>query len=71
MQMVSTDNSYGIQYTTENLLKEQHKDPDLHLIFHWLNSKEEPEESDLFLASQAAKKYFVNKEQFFLDQEKY
>ena len=70
VQMVSTDNSYGIQYTTEQLLKEQHKDPDLHLILHWLNSKEEPEEADLFLASQAAKKYFVNKEQFFLDQEK-
>lgn len=65
MQMVSKENSYGIQYTTE-----QRKDPDLQLILNWLNSKEEPEESDLFLAIQATNKYFVNLEQFFLDQEK-
>lgn len=48
---------------------EQSKDPDLHLILHWLKNNEEPAETDLFLADQAAKKYFVNREQFFLDRD--
>jgi hypothetical protein len=61
--------SCGIQYTTEELLTEQRKDPDLQLILEWLTSQKEPDEADLFLSSQAAKKYLINKEQFFLDDE--
>lgn len=59
--------SYGIQYTTEQLSAEQAKDKDLHLVLHWLKNQEEPAETDLFLADQAAKKYHINREQFFLD----
>lgn len=59
--------SYGIQYTTDQLSAEQAKDQDLQLVLHWLNSQEEPAETDLFLADQAAKKYHINREQFFLD----
>lgn len=59
--------SYGIQYTTDQLSAEQAKDQDLQLVLHWLKSQEEPAETDLFLADQAAKKYHINREQFFLD----
>lgn len=54
--------SYGIQYTTDQLSAEQAKDQDLQLVLHWLNSQEEPAETDLFLADQAAKKYHINRE---------
>ncbi|XP_052704608.1 uncharacterized protein LOC128180527 [Crassostrea angulata] len=63
----SVATSYGIQYTTDQLSAEQAKDKDLHLVLHWLKNQEEPAETDLFLADQAAKKYHINREQFFLD----
>lgn len=63
---VSDHDGYGVQYTSQQLGSEQEKDPDLELILFYLKNKEEPPEHEVFIASPAAKKYLVNKEQFFL-----
>ncbi|CAG2211269.1 tatD [Mytilus edulis] len=54
-------------YTTDQLSSEQAMDPDLQLILHWLQKEEEPPDNIVYMAGPAAKKYLVNKEQFFLD----
>ena len=65
---VDDGNSYGLSYTTDQLSKAQENDSDLNLIRYCLQTKIEPQDNILFLASPAAKKYVINKEQFFLDE---
>ena len=66
---VDTQDGYGIQYTSEQLCTEQGKDPDLHLILSYLQNKEKPPENEVYISGPAAKKYLVNKEQFFLNED--
>ena len=61
---VQTSTCWG--FTIEELSAEQSKDPDLQFILSWLRSKTEPEEGQLFLASKAAKSYWLNKDLFVL-----
>lgn len=56
-----------IEYTAEELKGIQAQDPDLWLILPYLRSNKIPTEDDIFISSQAAKQYRVNKEMFFLD----
>lgn len=56
-----------IEYTAEELKEFQTIDPDLGLILPYFRSNEIPTEYDNFISSKAAKKYWVNKEMFFLD----
>lgn len=66
---VATSDSYGtiIQYTANQLFAEQSTDQYLQLVLQWLKNQEKPAETDLFLPDQAAKKYSVNREQFFFN----
>lgn len=48
------------------LRREQKKDPDLAIILNLLTGKVEPSEGELFLASPAAKFYWINKERCLL-----
>ncbi|VDI44004.1 Hypothetical predicted protein [Mytilus galloprovincialis] len=64
---LAEESAFGIQYTTDQLSSEQAMDPDLLLILHWLQKEEEPPDNIVYMAGPAAKKYLVNKEQFFLD----
>jgi hypothetical protein len=48
------------------LSKAQENDSDLNLIRSCLQTKVEPQDNILFLASPAAKKHVINKEQFSL-----
>ena len=57
-----------LSYTMDQLSKAQENDSDLNLIRSFLQIKVEPKDKMLFLASPAAKKYVINKEQFFLDE---
>lgn len=66
---VNDNDGYGIQYTTQQLCTEQSKDPDLQLILFYLQNKENPPENEVYIAGPAAKKYLVNKEQFFLNED--
>jgi hypothetical protein len=51
-------------------LKEfQKKDPDLALILPFLTANEIPPEDEIFSSSKAAKKYWINREMIFLDNE--
>lgn len=56
-----------VEYTAEELKGIQTLDPDLELILSNLRSNKIPTEDDIFISSQAAKNYRVNKEMFFLD----
>lgn len=56
-----------VEYTAEELKGIQTLDPDLELILSYLRSNKIPTEDDIFISSQAAKNYRVNKEMFFLD----
>ena len=58
----------GFSYTPDQLRKAQESDSDLTLIRFWLENKRNSEENVLQLASPATKKYFINKEHFFLDE---
>lgn len=60
--------SNGIEYTTEQWTNEQTEDPKLKLILYWLKNNENPHEGEIYIADPGAKKYFVNTEQFFLDE---
>ena len=53
----------------EDLREAQGKDPDLQFILEWLRSSAIPPEGDLFLASPAAKAYWLDKERFCLIEE--
>ena len=44
--------------------KLQHEDPDLAFLWGWLENKYKPSEADLFIASPAAKFYWLSKEEF-------
>ena len=50
----------------EQLVAEQNKDTDLNIILAWLRDKATPSEGALFLASPAAKFYWINKERCIL-----
>jgi hypothetical protein len=63
---VDDGNSYSLSYTTDQLSKAQENDSDLNLIRSCLQTKVEPQDNILFLASPAAKKHVINKEQFSL-----
>jgi hypothetical protein len=65
---VDDGSAYGLSYTKDQLPKAQENDADLNLIRSCLQTTVEPQEKILFLASPAAKKYVINKEQFFLDE---
>ena len=65
---VDDGNSYSLSYTTDQLSKAQENDSDLNLIRSCLQTKVEPQDNILFLASPAARKHLINKEQFFLDE---
>ncbi len=56
-------------FTPAELKEEQEKDPDLAFILNWLKNDQEPPENELFLASPAAKNYWVNKELYYLDED--
>lgn len=69
-QNVNVTRESGLEaatYTPEVLRDFQSKDPDLELILSWLRDKEEPSEATIFRCSQRAKKYWLNKEIFFID----
>ncbi|CAG2191777.1 unnamed protein product [Mytilus edulis] len=51
----------------EQLQDYQSKDPDLELILVWLRDKTEPSEATIFRCSPIAKKYWINKDMFYLD----
>ena len=55
-------------YTPEVLRDFQSKDPDLEINLIWLRDNEEPSEATIFRCSQRAKKYWLNKEIFFIDE---
>lgn len=55
-----------IAYSPEELEELQEKDSDLQLILPYLETNEVPEDV-IFISSKAAKKYWVNKEMFFID----
>jgi hypothetical protein len=59
----------GIEYSPAELKEFQEKDSDLRLILPYLVSNETPSEDEIFISSKAAKKYWVNKEMFFIDGE--
>ena len=59
----------GLEYSAEDLIKFQDQDPDLELILYFLRNKEDPSEDTIFRCGPAAKKYWVNREMFFLDEE--
>lgn len=64
---VDTNNlpsSWG--FTLQDLSEAQAKDDDLLFIRSWLKNSIKPVESELFLASPAAKSYWLDKEQFLL-----
>ena len=77
--IVNTDDSYyvtaitpdqGISvqgFSPDEIKDSQAKDPDLKFILDWLQNKKTPSESALFLASPAAKSFWINKDMFFLD----
>ncbi|XP_052077924.1 heat shock 70 kDa protein 12A-like [Mytilus californianus] len=52
-------------YSPEQLRDYQSKDPDLELILVW--DKTEPSEATIFRCSPIAKKYWINKDMFYLD----
>jgi hypothetical protein len=52
--------SFG-EYTPEQLEQEQEQDPDFKFLLDWLKHGEEPKEGLLFLSSQNAKFYWVNR----------
>lgn len=56
-----------IAYSPEELKDLQKKDSDLQLILPYLETNEVPGEDVIFISSKAAKKYWVNKEMFFID----
>ena len=55
-------------YTPEVLRDFHSKDPDLELNLTWLRDNEEPSEATIFRCSQRAKKYWLSKEIFFIDE---
>ncbi|VDI27329.1 Hypothetical predicted protein [Mytilus galloprovincialis] len=54
-------------YSPEQLRDYQSKDPDLELILVWFRDKTEPSEATIFRCSPIAKKYWINKDMFYLD----
>jgi hypothetical protein len=65
---VDDGSAYGLSYTPDQLTKAQENDSDLNLIRSCLQTKVEPQDTILVLASPAAKTYVINKEQVFLDE---
>ena len=69
---VSTDKTSGILtnhtwgFSNVDLKQAQEKDESLRLILEWVKSQKEPTEKELFIASPAAKSYWLNKELFLL-----
>ncbi|MCW4335780.1 MAG: RNase H-like domain-containing protein [Candidatus Thiodiazotropha endolucinida] len=61
---VDKPSSWG--FSLEELKEAQGKDDTLSFILQWLNHSVNPGESELFIASPAAKSYWLNKEQFVL-----
>lgn len=61
----------GIAYSPEELKELQKKDSDLQLILPYLQTNEVPGEDIIFISSNVAKKYWVNKEMFFIDAVEY
>lgn len=57
----------GIAYSPEELKELQKKDSVLQLILPYLQTNEAPGEDIIFISSNVAKKYWVNKEMFFID----
>ena len=58
------------QTVTQGTLKEmQQEDSDLRIIRNYLLTKVAPTDNELFLTSSASKKYYLNKEQYFLDKD--
>ncbi|VDH93239.1 Hypothetical predicted protein [Mytilus galloprovincialis] len=53
-------------YSPEQLRDYQSKDPDLELILVWFRDKTEPSEATIFRCSPIAKKYWINKDMFYL-----
>lgn len=56
-------------YSTNELLEAQESDTDLSLILFCLKSNQEPAQSDVAISSSAAKKFVINKEFFYLNDE--
>ena len=53
-------------FSLKDLKEAQANDENLQIILDWVKSSNKPEEGVLFLASLAAKSYWLNKEQFLL-----
>lgn len=53
-------------FSITDVVEAQAEDNDLSIILNWLSNKIEPKESELFLASPAAKSHWLNKEQYLL-----
>ncbi|XP_033731289.1 protein NYNRIN-like [Pecten maximus] len=56
-------------YSWQEVRKAQREDPNLSLVFPWLESREAPAENILMLSSRESKHYLLNKELFSLDKE--
>ena len=57
-------------FTKEDIKTKQSEDPDLQFVLNWLINNNEPKENELFLASPAAKCHWINRNMFFLNDDK-
>ncbi|XP_048242778.1 uncharacterized protein LOC125375886 [Haliotis rufescens] len=71
VRLVVTDDGQKEQfgYSSEEICNQQRSDPDLTIIMDWIQTAEEPSESSLFLASPAAKHYWLNRTLFQIDKQ--
>ena len=63
-QTSETLTCWGMEF--KDIKKAQNEDPDLAYLLDWLLNSASPNERDLFLASQKAKAYWLQREEFLL-----
>jgi hypothetical protein len=63
-----TDGLAGVDYSVDEILKFQQEDPDLELVIPFLRTNQNLLEEKLVISSKAAKKIWLNKDMFFLDE---
>lgn len=56
-------------YSGEQLRESQARDPDLELVLRWLVTKTDLPQADVFKSSARQKQYYVNRDNFFFDEE--
>lgn len=66
---ITSSNSTTWDLATEKVKQCQASDSDLEFLISWLTQQEEPREGELFIASPAAKFYWINRTSFVMSQE--